>query len=138
MAPAQIGRTAGHRAAARLGARKLDTRHAPVLLPPELARGFWGHFTGAISGGALYRKATFLLDRLGEDVFSPAVTLRQAPHLQRASGSAPHDSAGVATQARPLVDHGRLERWLLSSRSEERRVGTEWCNTCRSRGSPYL
>src|SRR3546814_17045812 len=117
MARAQTGRTAGHRAAARLGARKLDTRHAPVLLPPELARGFWGHFTGAISGGALYRKATFLLDRLGEDVFSPAVTLRQAPHQQRASGSAHHASAGVATQARPQVDPGRLESWQTGGAS---------------------
>lgn len=124
MSPAEIGRTAGRRAAARLGARKLDTRRAPVLLPPELARGFWGHFTGAISGGALYRKATFLLDRLGEDVFSPAVTLRQAPHLPRGSGSAHHDSEGVVTQARTLVDHGRLDGWLLSSYSA-RKLGLQ-------------
>src|SRR3546814_5233470 len=62
--------------------------------------------------------------RLGEDVFSPAVTLRQAPHLQRASGSAHHDSEGVATQARTLVDHGRLESWLLSSYSA-RKLGLQ-------------
>ncbi|NGY05302.1 metalloprotease PmbA [Solimonas terrae] len=117
MAPDEIGRMAGHRAAARLGARKLDTRRAPVLFPPELARGIWGHFVGAISGSALYRKATFLLDQLGKDVFSSAVSLRQSPHLLRASGSAFHDSEGVATQDRVLVDRGRLDGWLLGSYS---------------------
>jgi PmbA protein len=117
MAPAAIGAIAGRRAAARLGARKLDTRRAPVLFPPELARGLWGHFVGAISGGALYRKASFLLDRLGQDVFSPVVTLTQAPHLRRASGSAWYDSEGVATRDRTLVDRGRLDGWLLGSYS---------------------
>jgi PmbA protein len=124
MSPESIGTRAGQRAAARLGARKLATRRAPVLLPPELARGFWGHFIGAISGGALYRKASFLLDRLGTEVFSRNVTLRQAPHLPRASGSAYYDGEGVATQDRTLVDRGRLEGWLLGSYSA-RKLGLE-------------
>lgn len=117
LSPTAIGAIAGRRAAARLGARKLGTRRAPVLLPPELARGFWGHFTAAISGSALYRKASFLVDKLGSEVFSPVVSLRQAPHLPRASASAFHDHEGVATQARSLVDRGRLEGWLLGSYS---------------------
>ncbi|MFT4047456.1 MAG: metallopeptidase TldD-related protein, partial [Solimonas sp.] len=110
--------------AARLGARKLATRRAPVLLPPELARGFWSHFTGAISGGALYRRATFLLEQLGRDVFSPLVTLRQAPLLPRGAASASYDQEGVATQARTLVAQGRLEGWLLASYSA-RKLGLE-------------
>ncbi|WP_211234505.1 metalloprotease PmbA [Solimonas soli] len=119
-----IGARAGQRAAARLGARKLATRRAPVLLPPELARGFWSHFTGAISGGSLYRKASFLLDKLGQDVFSPQVTLRQAPLLPRGMASASYDHEGVATRERTLVAKGRLEGWLLSSYSA-RKLGLQ-------------
>lgn len=124
LSPEAIGRKAGARAAARLGARKLGTRRAPVLFPPELARGFWGHFVGAISGGALYRKASFLLDRLGQDVFSPVVSLRQAPHLPRGAGSAAYDQEGVATRPRTLVERGRLEGWLLGSYSA-RKLGLQ-------------
>jgi len=124
MSPEAIGQRAGQRAAARLGARKLATRRAPVLFPPELARGFWGHFTGAISGGSLYRKASFLLDKLGQDVFSPQVTLRQAPLLRRGAASASFDQEGVATRERTLVEKGRLEGWLLSSYSA-RKLGLQ-------------
>ncbi|NKF21435.1 metalloprotease PmbA [Solimonas sp. C16B3] len=124
MAPDAVGTKAGQRTVARLGARKLATRRARVLLPPELARGFWGHYIGAMSGGALYRKASFLLDRLGSEVFSPLVSLRQAPHLLRASGSAYHDSEGVATRDRTLVERGRLEGWLLGSYSA-RKLGLQ-------------
>ena len=117
LAPDAVGRRAGERAIARLGARKLGPRRAPVLLPPELARGFWNHFIGAISGGAIYRKASFLVDRLGTEVFSKAVTLRQAPLLRGAAASAAFDHEGVATQERTLIDAGRLEGWLLGSYS---------------------
>ncbi|MES0872694.1 metalloprotease PmbA [Sinimarinibacterium thermocellulolyticum] len=112
-----LGRKAGERALARLGARRLKTCSAPVLLPPEIARGFWGHLVGAISGGALYRRASFLLDRLGEAVCAPGITLRQQPHLPRGAGSAAFDSEGVATRARTLVENGVLQGWLLGSYS---------------------
>jgi len=119
-----IGRRAGERAAARVGSRKLTTRQAPVLFPPELARGLWGHFIGAISGGSLYRKASFLLDKLGQPVFSPLVRLEQQPHLRRGSASAAWDSEGVATQPRVLVDDGVLQGWLLGSYSA-RKLGLQ-------------
>jgi PmbA protein len=119
-----LGRKAGARAVARLGAQRLGTCTAPVLLPPELARGFWGHLVGAMSGGALYRRASFLLDKLGEAVCAPGVTLRQQPHLARGAGSASYDSEGVATQARTLVDHGVLQGWLLGSYSA-RKLGLQ-------------
>ena len=115
--PQAIGRKAGERSAARLGARKLGTRQAPVLFVPEMARGLFGHFTGAISGGSLYRKASFLLDKLGQPVFSPLVTLTQQPRLLRGPGSTAFDSEGVATQERVLVDKGVLQGWLLASYS---------------------
>lgn len=112
-----IGRKAGKRSVARLGARKLGTRQAPVLLPPELARGFWGHFIGAISGGALYRKASFLLDQMDQPVFSSQVRLEQQPFISRGASSAAYDSEGVATSERVLVEDGVLRGWLLGSYS---------------------
>lgn len=119
-----LGRKAGERAVARLGAQRLDTRTAPILLPTELARGFWGHLIGAISGGSLYRRASFLLDSLGKPVCSDLVTLTQQPHLPRGAGSAAYDSEGVATQARTLVEAGVLQGWLLGSYSA-RKLGLQ-------------
>ena len=112
-----IGRRAGERAAARLGARSLSTRTAPVLFPAEVARSLFGHYLGAISGGALYRRASFLYGRLGEQVFAERVTARQLPFIPRAAGSSAYDQEGVATSERFLIDHGVLGGWLLGSYS---------------------
>ncbi len=124
MSPQAIGHTAGTRAAARLGAQKLDTRTVPVLYPTELARGLWGHLIGAMSGGALYRKSSFLVDRLGEAVCSDLVTLEQRPHIPRGAGSAAYDGEGVATTDRTLVSGGVLQGWLLGSYSA-RKLGLQ-------------
>lgn len=112
-----IGRRAGERTVARLGSRKLSTRQVPVLFPPELARSLWGHFISAISGGALYRRASFLLEKMDQPVFSPKVRLQQQPHLRGAAASAAFDSEGVATRERLLVEDGVLRGWLLGSYS---------------------
>ena len=112
-----VGRRAGERAAARLGARGIATRTAPVLFPAEVARGLFGHFIGAISGGALYRRASFLLDKVGEPVFATIVTARQQPYLPRAVGSSAYDQEGVATRERLLLDRGVLGGYLLGSYS---------------------
>ncbi len=114
---AAVGRRAGERAAARLGARGIATRTAPVLFPAEVARGLFGHFIGAISGGALHRRASFLLNKLGEPVFAPRVNARQMPFIPRAAGSAAYDQEGVATRERQLIDHGVLGGYLLGSYS---------------------
>ena len=124
LAPEAIGRKAGERTAARLGSRKLTTRQAPVLFPPELARGLWGHFIGAISGGNLYRKASFLLDQMDQAVFSPKVQLEQKPFIPRGASSAVHDGDGVATRERVLVEDGVLRGWLLGSYSA-RKLGLQ-------------
>lgn len=113
--PEAIGRRSGERCVARLGARGLSTRRAPVLFVPEVARSLFGHFTGAISGAALYRKASFLLDKLDQPVFSPRVRLEQQPHLAQAAASSAFDQEGVATRQRVLVDDGVLRGWLLGS-----------------------
>ena len=124
LTPAATGRRAGERTVARLGARKLSTRQAPVLFVPELARGLWGHFVGAISGGSLYRKASFLLDRLGQPVFAPIVQIEQHPFIACGAGSAAFDSEGVATRERVLVEDGVLQGWLLGSYSA-RKLGLQ-------------
>lgn len=123
-APAAVGRRAGERAVARRGARRIVTRQAPVLFVPDVARGLLGHFVGAISGGALYRRASFLLDRIGTPVFAPHVHLVQRPFLPRAAGSAAFDNEGVATLDRTLVENGVLRGYVLGSYSA-RKLGLE-------------
>ncbi len=122
--PLAVGQQAARRALRRLGSRRLSTRQVPVLFAPELARGLIGHFVGAIRGGALYRKASFLLDRLGTSVFPTFVTIRERPHLPRALASAPFDSEGVATQDREVIRDGVLQGYVLDSYSA-RRLGME-------------
>lgn len=117
MSPEAIGRIAGERTVSRLGARRLSTRSAPVLFVPQMARSLFGHFIGAISGGALYRRASFLLDKLDQPVFAPHVTLQQQPFIPGAVASAAYDQEGVATAERVLVEAGVLRGWLLGSYS---------------------
>ncbi|MCP4002447.1 MAG: metalloprotease PmbA [Gammaproteobacteria bacterium] len=111
----KIGREAAHRALGRLGARKLDTCVTPVIYPAQLARGLFGHAIGALSGGALYRQASFLLDCLEQPVFAPHITLTEKPFLPKGLGSAAFDGEGVATQERKLVEAGVLKAYVLSS-----------------------
>jgi PmbA protein len=112
-----IGRKAGERALARLGGRRLTTRKAPILLAPEMARGFFGHFTGAVRGGAQYRKQSFLLDAAGQQVLPAFLQMDERPHIRRALASAPFDSEGVATRDRALVKDGVLQGYVLGSYS---------------------
>jgi PmbA protein len=122
--PVAVGQRAAQRALRRLGSRRIPTQQVPVLFAPELARGLIGHFIAAIRGGALYRKASFLLDRLGTPVFPEFVTIRERPHLRQALASAPFDSEGVATADRDIVDGGVLQGYVLDSYSA-RRMGME-------------
>lgn len=116
-APEAVGRKAAERTLRRLGARSLSTRQCPVLFAPEVAAGLLGHFIGAIRGGNLYRKSSFLLDSLGKAVFPTFVQIREEPHLPRALGSAPYDAEGVATHPHHLVRDGVVESYVLSSYS---------------------
>jgi PmbA protein len=112
-----VGRKAGARTVRRLGARQLSTRQTPVLFEPGLASGLISHLIGAISGGNLYRKSSFLLDHLGQQVFSPIVEISERPHLPRGLASSPFDHEGVATLDRELVSGGVLQGYVLSSYS---------------------
>jgi PmbA protein len=119
-----IGIEAATRAMQRLGARKIKTTRAPVIFIPELARGFIGHAIGAISGGAQYRRSSFLLDAAGEKIFPEFVSIEERPHIPKGMASAPYDGEGVATYDRDIVADGVLQGYILSSYSA-RRLGLE-------------
>ncbi|HJS77709.1 MAG TPA: metalloprotease PmbA [Burkholderiales bacterium] len=110
-----LGRYAGQRAAARLGARKMATRQAPVLFEAPVAVGLIGHFVSAVTGGNLYRKTSFLVDTLGKQVFSPLVAIDERPHEPQGMASSPFDEEGVATIERPIVRAGVVEGYFLGS-----------------------
>ena len=115
--PQTIGRRAAERAVRRLGARPVPTCEVPVLFAPELATGLFGHFIAAISGGNLYRKASYLEDALGQTLFPEWLSLDERPHIPRALGSASYDGDGLATYAKPFVENGRLLSYVLSTYS---------------------
>ncbi|HKN11402.1 MAG TPA: metalloprotease PmbA [Pseudomonadota bacterium] len=119
-----IGRESARRTLARLGPRKLTTRRAAVLLSPEIARGFIGHFATAIRGSSQYRQSTFLLNAVGERIFPARFSIAERPHIRKAMGSAPFDEEGVATHERELVADGILTGYILSSYSA-RKLGLE-------------
>ncbi|KAA0182410.1 metalloprotease PmbA [Cupriavidus cauae] len=122
--PEAIGRYAAERALARLHARKLSTRRCPVLFEAPLAAGLLGAFVQAVSGGALYRKSTFLYDTLGKPVFAPHIDIHERPHVPGAMGSAPFDEEGVKTRARDVVRDGVVEGYFLSTYSA-RKLGMQ-------------
>ncbi len=115
--PEAVGRTAAQRALARLGARRLSTCSAPVLLSADVAASLFGHFIGAVRGSSLYRRASFLLGQLDQQVFPAGFRLHEQPHLPGAMGSAAFDNEGVATRARDLVADGILRGYVLDSYS---------------------
>ncbi len=123
-AAAVVGRTAGLRTVRRLGARQLGTLECPVLFEAQEAADLVGFFVQAVSGGSLYRKSSFLLDSLGQQVFAPHIQLREEPHLLRGRGSAPFDSEGVATMPRDVVRDGVVQGYFLGSYSA-RKLGMQ-------------
>ncbi len=123
-APEATGRRAAERTVERLNARKINTCEAPILFTPELARTLLGHLVGGISGGALYRNASFLKGALGERLFPEWLNVWERPELLRAAGSTSFDAEGVAVQDRPIVEAGVLQGYVLSTYSA-RRLGME-------------
>jgi PmbA protein len=122
--PEVVGRRAGERAVARLGARSVPTERVPVLFATEIAGSLVGHFLGAISGGSLYRRASFLCDTLGEQLFPERIRIDERPHEPRGLGSAAFDGDGVATRDKAFVEAGILRSYVLSGYSA-RRLGME-------------
>ncbi|MFZ5504116.1 MAG: metalloprotease PmbA [Pseudomonadota bacterium] len=123
-APEAIGDYAARRALSRLGARRVKTTRVPVLFEAPLAIGLLGHFVQATSGGALYRKSSFLLDSLGKQIFPKHINISERPHLPGAMGSGMFDDDGVATHDREVVQGGVLNGYFLSTYSA-RKLGME-------------
>ncbi|SNS72064.1 microcin-processing peptidase 1. Unknown type peptidase. MEROPS family U62 [Noviherbaspirillum humi] len=133
--PEAIGRYAAERALSRLNGRKLDTRKCPVLFEAPLAAGLIGAFVQAVSGGALYRKSSFLLDSLGKEVFAPHIRIAEDPHIVGGIGAAPFDDEGVKTLRRDVVKDGVLNGYFLSTYSA-RKLGMQ--TTGNAGGSHHL
>ena len=119
-----VGLKAAERTVARLGGQKVATGQVPVLFAPEVASGLLSHFLGAISGGSLYRQASFLLDHLGKPVFPDWVRIHEQPLLRKGQGSASFDNDGLATRAKDFITDGVLSNYLLSTYSA-RKLGME-------------
>ncbi len=115
--PAAVGRYAAERALSRLGGRKIATTECPVLFESPLAAGLLGSFAQAVSGGALYRKSSFLLDSLGRQVFPRHIDIAEDPFVIGGKGSAPFDDEGVRVAPRRVVEGGRVAGYFLSSYS---------------------
>jgi PmbA protein len=115
--PAAVGRTAARRALRRLGGRKVKTVQVPVVFDPDTAASLVRSIAGAASGPSLYRRASFLLDRLGKRIAAPSVTIVDDGRIPRALGSRPFDGEGLATAATVVVGEGVLESYLLDTYS---------------------
>jgi len=119
-----ISKEAVRRTVSRLGSRKLSTRQVPVIFEAPVASGLFSAFITAIAGGSLYRRASFLLDKKGEQVFADHINIREQPHMKKALGSAPFDNDGVATKARDIIKDGILQDYVLSGYSA-RKLGLQ-------------
>ncbi|HEY0626572.1 MAG TPA: metallopeptidase TldD-related protein [Allosphingosinicella sp.] len=116
-APEAVGRLAGERAVARLHPARVPSGAIPVVFDPRVGSGLVGHLLGAMTGGAIARKTSFLLGRKEERVFAPGIVIRDDPHRRRGLSSKPFDGEGLATRARNLVEDGRITGWLMDSAS---------------------
>lgn len=119
-----IAKEAAKRTTQRLDAKKLSTRNCPVIFEAPIASGLFSAFVTAISGGSLYRKASFLLDKIDEQVFADHIHIHERPHLKGALGSAPFDNEGMATKNRDLIVDGVLQGYVLSNYSA-RKLGLQ-------------
>ncbi len=115
--PESIGQKTGARSAARLGARKIATCEVPILFEAPIAASLIGHFASAVSGGSLYRKSSFLLDSVGQQVFAPDIQIRELPHLHKGLASSAFDDDGVATVERKVIENGVVQGYFLGSYS---------------------
>jgi PmbA protein len=113
----QIGRIAAERTVRRLNARQINTMQVPVLFEAPIAAGLLGSFVGAVSGSSLYRKSSFLLDRMDQQVFAPHINITDIPDIPKGIASSPFDDEGVQTRRRVIVENGVLRGYFLGSYS---------------------
>jgi len=112
-----IGEQAAKEVLSRLNSQKLSTMKVPVMFRADIANTIFGHFIAANSGGNLYRKSSFLVDALGQQIFPEFLSIQERPHLPKALASSPFDSEGVKTTDRDIIHNGQLQSYLLTSYS---------------------
>ena len=135
--PAQIGQIAAERTLRRLNSRSIPTGNYPVLFDATVSGGLIGHLVGALSGGALYRQSSFLIDSIGKQILPDFLSLREEPHIPRAFGSTYFDSEGVATRPRFIIRDGIVESYFLSSYSA-RKLGMQTTGNAGGAHNLYL
>lgn len=113
--PEAVAAEAVEATVSRLGARSIDTCKVPVIFHHDIAHGLFGHLIGGISGGSLYRKSSFLLDRLDTQILPEWLSIHENPHIQGGLASSPFDHEGVRTQQRDIISSGVLNTYLLTS-----------------------
>ena len=118
--PESIGKKTAERTLARLNPRKLKTQTVPVIFRSDVAPSLLRSFINAIRGSALYRKSTFMLDKLGQQVFPEHITISENPLLLQGLGSSAYDGDGVATRARNIVENGILNNYVLDAYSSRK------------------
>ena len=118
--PEKIGNHAAEKAIARLGAKTIKTRVCPVLFSPEMSASIFNDFLSAITGPAIYKRASFLLDQIGKSIFPNFINIREEPHLKDGMGSSPYDGEGVLTRKKNIVAAGELKSYLLDTYSAKK------------------
>lgn len=113
--PEEIGKEAAERTVKRMNPRKIKTMRAPVIIDKRVSSSLLGHLTGAINGSAIARKASFLMEKMGERVFPETIEITDDPLRHRGLGSRPFDAEGVAASPLPIVNKGALTTWLLDT-----------------------
>ncbi|MEC8622752.1 MAG: TldD/PmbA family protein [Pseudomonadota bacterium] len=134
--PASIGRSAGERAVKRLNPEKMSTTQAPVIFDPRISGGLVRHLLGAINGTAVARGTSFLKDRLGHQILPSSVSIMEDPRRPRGQRSKPFDAEGLPTRAKPLVNEGILETWILDLSSSRQLGCSSTGNASRGTGAP--
>ena len=119
-----VGEEAARATVERLGARKINTANVPIILHKDIASSLFGHYVGAISGGSLYRRSSFLLDSLGKQVFPEWLNIEERPFIKNGLASSSFDNEGVATQDMTIVDSGKLATYLYTTYSA-RKLNTQ-------------
>ena len=113
----EVAKETAKRATQKLGAKQLSTRKVPVIFEAPVASSLFSSFISAISGGSIYRKSSFLLDKVGNQIFSADINISEQPHIRKGMGSVPFDNDGMATKHRDLVSDGILNGYVLSAYS---------------------
>jgi PmbA protein len=132
----EVGRRAGQRTISRLNPRKVKTQDVPVVYDPRVSAGLLGHFAGAISGASIARGVSFLKDRMGEEIFSPGITIIDDPHRLRGLRSKPFDGEGVRNKRTVLVERGVLQGWILDCASARQLGLATTGHAARGTGGP--